>query len=101
LPEFDEHLELHRLDCLSSHGSLENYDYVQARRTEFGQEQIAPPRLLTGADLIDEGWTPGPDFGEALRVVEDAQLEGSIHTREEALELASSVLRERLRDRLD
>jgi putative nucleotidyltransferase with HDIG domain len=88
LDEFDEHLELHRLDCSSSHGSLGNYSFVREKREELGVEQITPPRLLTGQDLIDAGYRPGPEFGQVLREVEDAQLEGRVSTKEEALEMA-------------
>lgn len=91
LPHFEEHLELHRQDCLSSHGGLENYEYVRSRREELGQEQIAPPRLLTGTDLIAAGYKPGPQFGEMLRAAEDAQLEGRVTTKEEALAFVKSV----------
>lgn len=91
LNRFDEHLELHRLDCASSHGSLDNYTYVRRKREEFGADRIQPPRLITGADLIASGYDPGPEFGRVLRAVEDAQLEGRIATREEALQLAFSL----------
>ncbi|HUS06214.1 MAG TPA: CCA tRNA nucleotidyltransferase [Bryobacteraceae bacterium] len=92
LPEFQEHMELHRLDCQSSHGSLANYEFIAGKRDEFGQEEIAPPRLLTGGDLIAAGYTPGPEFGDVLSAVEDAQLEGRIHTKEEGLSLARTLL---------
>ena len=92
LDRFDEHLELHRLDCSSSHGWLDNYEYVRQRREEFGQERIAPLKLLTGGDLIAAGYTPGPLFGVVLQAVEDAQLEGRVATKEEALALARSLL---------
>jgi putative nucleotidyltransferase with HDIG domain len=91
LQEFDEHLELHRLDCESSHRMLQNYEYAKAKREELGKEQIAPPRLLTGRDLIAAGYEPGPEFGRILDAVEDAQLEGRVRTREEALELARQL----------
>jgi putative nucleotidyltransferase with HDIG domain len=91
LERFDEHLELHRLDCTSSHGLLDNYEYVKSKRDEFGQERIAPPRLLTGKDLIQAGYTPGPEFGRILNAVEDAQLDGRIRTKEEALEFAVTL----------
>jgi poly(A) polymerase len=91
LDSFDEHLELHRLDCVSSHGHLDNYDYVAARREALGQEQIKPPRLITGHDLLAAGFRPGPELGRVLDTVEDAQLEGRISSREEALELAHSL----------
>jgi len=87
LPKFGEHLELHRLDCLSSHGRLENYELVQQKLREFPAEQLKPKPLVTGADLIAEGYTPGPAFSKMLAAVEDAQLEGRIGSREEGLAL--------------
>jgi poly(A) polymerase len=87
LPRFDEHLELHRLDALSSSGWLENYQFVKRRREEFSEERLRPPRLISGDDLMAEGYRPGPLFAEILAAVEDAQLEGAIATREEALAL--------------
>ncbi len=86
LPRFDEHLELHRLDCLSSHRHLESYTFVQQVLAETPPEQIRPPRLLTGDDLRDMGYKPGPIFSEILRAVEDAQLEGQLRSRQEAEE---------------
>jgi poly(A) polymerase len=94
LPKFNEHLELHRIDCLSSHGMLSNYRYVKKRRDEFGEEQITPRRLLSGSDLIEAGYSPGPRFGPVLRAVEDAQLDGTVQTKEEALWLARTLLSE-------
>ena len=91
LRDFQEHLELHRLDCESSHRMLENYEYAKAKLEEFGNEQIAPPRLLTGRDLIAAGYEPGPEFGRILTAVEDAQLDGRVRTREEALEMARQL----------
>jgi poly(A) polymerase len=91
LHDFDEHLELHRLDCTSSHGWLDNYEYVRAKREEFGREQIAPPRLVTGKDLIELGYAPGPGFGRMLSLIEDAQLEGRVKTKEDAIALAESL----------
>lgn len=86
-PNFQDHLELHRLDCLASHGNLENWYFCRQKLAELTGEQIAPPRLITGYDLIALGFEPGPLFREMLSAVEDAQLEGRISTREEALEL--------------
>jgi poly(A) polymerase len=91
LDRFNEHLELHRLDCLSSHGMLDNWEYVRDRREEFGQEAIRPPRLISGRDLIEAGLQPGPEFGRILQAVEDAQLDESVNTREEALALALAM----------
>jgi poly(A) polymerase len=87
LPRFDEHLALHRLDCLSSHGGLASYQFARERFEQAEPEQLRPPRLLTGHDLIAAGYPPGPEFSKLLEMVEDAQLEGSVRTREEALEL--------------
>jgi poly(A) polymerase len=85
-PRFDEHLELHRLDCLSSNRQLESYDFVRRVLKETPPEQIRPPRLLTGDDLLEMGYKPGPAFSEILRSIEDAQLEGVIATTESAME---------------
>ncbi|MBZ5700307.1 MAG: CCA tRNA nucleotidyltransferase [Acidobacteriia bacterium] len=87
LPRFDEHLELHRLDCLSSHRQLDAYDFVQRFLAETPPSQVRPERLLTGEDLKELGFTPGPLFSAILRTVEDAQLDGQLRSREEALAL--------------
>lgn len=87
LPQFEEHLELHRLDCLASHGQLDNYELVRRKLEELPREQLKPKPLLTGHDLIADGYEPGPRFSEILRAVEDAQLEGRINDRDGALAL--------------
>ena len=84
VPDFDLHLELHRLDCLGSHGKLDNHEFCKARLVGLKEEELAPPPLLTGRDLIAMGFTPGPIFKEILRAVEDRQLDGEISTAEEA-----------------
>jgi poly(A) polymerase len=84
LPDFDEHLELHRLDCLASHGNLDAYYGVLKFMQETPPEQVKPPRLLTGDDLSDMGYAPGPEFRTILEAVEDAQLEGNLSSREAA-----------------
>jgi poly(A) polymerase len=91
LPHFDQHLALHRLDCLSSHGSLDLYDFARQRFETLPQEQVRPPLLLTGKDLIEAGYLPGPQFTQMLAMAEDAQLEGTVQTRDQAL----AVIRER------
>jgi poly(A) polymerase len=85
LPRFDEHLALHRLDCLSSHRHLDAYDFVRRTLEETPVEEIRPVRLLTGNDLESLGYQPGPLFSKILRSLEDAQLEGLVRSREEAL----------------
>ena len=92
LPKFEEHLALHRMDCLSSHQQLRLYDYAKDRYEHMPQEQVRPALLVTGADLIAEGYAPGPQFKAMLTLAEDAQLEGSIHTREEGI----ALIKERL-----
>jgi len=87
LAQFDQHLALHRLDCLASHGSLELYDFVRERFETLPQEQVRPHLLVTGKDLIEAGYRPGPQFTHMLATAEDAQLEGAVHTREQALAL--------------
>lgn len=86
IPKFDEHLTLHRLDCLSSHGNLDSYAFVQRFLTETPVDQVRPERLLGGDDLLEMGYRPGPRFAQILRDVEDWQLEGEIRTKEEARE---------------
>jgi putative nucleotidyltransferase with HDIG domain len=87
LAQFDQHLTLHRLDCLASHGSLELYDFVRQRFETLPQEHVRPQLFLSGRDLIEAGYAPGPQFTKMLATAEDAQLEGTVHTREEALAL--------------
>src|SRR5271154_6890224 len=91
LPAFEEHLELHRLDCSSSHGHLWNYEFAKTRFEQSAPEQLRPPRLVTGDDLIAAGYAPGPDFSRMLEVAEDAQLEARIQSKEEGLELVRST----------
>jgi poly(A) polymerase len=86
---FEEHLELHRLDCLSSHGGLANYDLAKKLLEETPAEEIKPQPLLRGDDLIGQGYIPGPLFKTILQTVEDAQLEGKLQSRDEALRLVA------------
>jgi poly(A) polymerase len=86
LPAFDEHLALHRADCLASHRNLTTYEFVQQKRAEIPPEKIRPTPLVTGDDLIAAGHAPGPKFREILNAVEDAQLEGRLPSRDAALE---------------
>lgn len=90
-PTFEEELELHRADCLASHGKLTNVRFLRRKQRELSVEEIRPPRLLTGHDLIGLGLKPGPLFGRILKAVEEAQLEGRVRTRGEALRLAQEM----------
>ena len=86
MPAFDEHLALHRADCLASHRNLATYEFVQQRRAAIPPEKMRPSPLVTGHDLIREGHVPGPKFRQILNAVEDAQLEGRLLSRAAALE---------------
>jgi putative nucleotidyltransferase with HDIG domain len=94
LDGFREHLELHRVDCLASHGSLDNYRFAKEQLETLNEEQLKPPRLITGQDLIEHGFAPGASFGVVLHEVETAQLDGAITTREQALDFAIRRLRQ-------
>jgi poly(A) polymerase len=87
LPKFDEHLELHRMDCLSSYGDLSLYDFVLERLQQTPAEEIRPQPLLSGEDLIALGYQPGPQFRDMLAAIEDAQLEGVLHSKVDAMDL--------------
>jgi len=91
LPGFEEHLELHRLDAMSSNRNLENYELARRKRAEFSEEHLAPAPLVTGTDLIGAGYQPGPLFSKILETVEDAQLEGRVQTSGEAMALVRQM----------
>ena len=87
LDRFDEHLALHRLDCISSHGHIDNYEFVVRFLAETPPEQVRPPRLLTGDDLIELGLLPGRRSTQSVAGGREAQLNGKVSTREEAIRL--------------
>jgi poly(A) polymerase len=89
-PTFTEELELHRVDCASSHGMMDNYEFLIRKGEEFANEPIIPPPLVRGDDLIALGLRPGPKFGEILEAVETKQLEGSFKDCQEALDWVKS-----------
>jgi poly(A) polymerase len=84
-PNFDDEMELHRVDCASSHAMLDNYEFLLRKREEFANEPIIPPPLVRGHDLIEMGLKPGPHFSQILEAVETRQLEGGFRDRDEAL----------------
>jgi poly(A) polymerase len=86
LPRFEEHMALHRADCVASHGILSTYEFVKQKREEIPVEKMRPAPLVTGHDLISAGYTPGPRFSKILTAVEDAQLEGRLPSRDAAME---------------
>ena len=87
---FPDELELHRIDCASSHRNLENYEFLKAKAAELPPEVVKPEPLLNGHDLLALGLTPGPMVGQILREVEELQLEERLKSRAEALEFAKS-----------
>jgi putative nucleotidyltransferase with HDIG domain len=87
LPRFEEHLALNRMDCMAASGNLENWEFVRERFSSMPEEAVRPVPLITGRELIAAGYPPGARFKEMLRAAEDAQLESTITTTEEALKL--------------
>jgi poly(A) polymerase len=86
MPAFEEHLDLHRMDCQSSHGDLTSYSFAKEKLTSIPPEKMRPAPLLTGDDLIKAGYAPGPRFKEILAAVEDGQLESRLQSKREAME---------------
>ena len=91
---FEEHLELHRLDCLGSHRHLETWQFAKEKMAEFSPEETRPKPLLSGEDLIRLGYVPGPVFKQILKSVEDAQLDNRVRTQEEAEEFVLTQYRQ-------
>jgi poly(A) polymerase len=91
LPCFEEHLELHRVDCQSSHGDLTSYKFMRDKLASTPEETMRPRPLVTGNDLIAAGYTPGPRFKEILSALEDSQLEGELPNKEAALKFVREV----------
>ncbi|MGP8271739.1 MAG: CCA tRNA nucleotidyltransferase [Terracidiphilus sp.] len=89
LTDFEQHLALHRMDCLAGSRNLDHWEFVRERYLAMPEETVRPHPLITGRELITAGYVPGAGFKEMLRAVEDAQLEGTIGTAEEALRLVS------------
>jgi len=91
-PTFEREMELHRVDCASSNGFTDNYEFLQAKEAEFAAEPLIPPPLVTGRDLIQLGLQPGPRFKEILDTIQTEQLEGRILEREAALNLLRELI---------
>jgi poly(A) polymerase len=94
-PTFAMELELHRVDCASSNGFTDNYEFLQAKAAEFAAAPLIPPPLVTGRDLIQHGMTPGPAFKQLLETIQTEQLEGRLHEREAALVYLKQLLNEK------
>jgi poly(A) polymerase len=87
LNRFEEHLALHRMDCRAGSGNLDHWKFVRERYESMPAEVVRPVPLITGRELIAAGYVPGAAFKHMLRAVEDAQLEGTIQTADQALRL--------------
>jgi poly(A) polymerase len=90
MPRFDEHLQLHRMDCQSSHGDLTSYNFTREKVATMPSAIMRPAPLITGDDLIAAGYLPGPQFKKILSAVEDGQLDGRLRNRDEALAFVGS-----------
>src|SRR5215470_3834862 len=89
MPKFEEHLDLHRMDCMASHGDLSLYNFSREQLVSIPPEKMRPTPLINGDDLIAAGYTPGPKFKEILTAVEDGQLEGRLNSKEDAMDFVS------------
>ena len=90
MPRFDEHLQLHRMDCEASHGDLTSYNFTREKMASMPPAAMRPVPLITGDDLIAVGYRPGPQFKKILSAVEDGQLEGRLQTKNEAMAFVGS-----------
>jgi poly(A) polymerase len=95
LPHFDEHLALHRLDCLSSHRNLEAYEFVTDFIRTTPPEEVRPKKLITGQDVLGLGFGAGPIIGKILAAVEEAQLNGELGSRDQAISFVDRRFREK------
>lgn len=91
-PTFSQEMELHRVDCASSNGFTDNYEFLNEKSEEFASEPLIPPPLVTGRDLIEKGLQPGPRFKEILEEIQTEQLENRLSTREEAMAYLETLL---------
>ncbi|NOS69067.1 MAG: CCA tRNA nucleotidyltransferase [Verrucomicrobia bacterium] len=89
-PTFPLELQLHRLDCLGSHGLLDIYEFLTEQAAELANQPEIRPPLLTGADLIELGMKPGRAMGALLAEIREKQLADELKTKREALAWARS-----------
>jgi len=95
MPDFDLHMQLHRLDCLASHGMVDHYEFCKDRLANMEPDALHPPRFLTGDDLIKMGYAPGRRIGEILHLLEEEQLENRISSKEDAMAFVQTHFKER------
>jgi poly(A) polymerase len=87
LEKFEQHLNLHRMDCMAASRNLDHYNFARERWLAMPEETVRPRPLITGRELIAAGYAPGAGFREMLHAAEDAQLEGAVTSEQEALKL--------------
>jgi len=87
-PTFPDELELHRLDCLASHGDLANHDFLCNEAATIPPAELRPIPLVNGHDLLQLGYAPGPALGRVLKEIREQQLDGQLCSREDALAYA-------------
>ena len=92
-PSIELEMELHRVDCASSNGITENYEFLRNKQEEFANEPIIPTPLISGRDLIELGHQPGPGFKAILEEVQTEQLEGRLTTKEDSLKYVQTHYR--------
>ena len=93
-PTFPVEMELHRLDCLGSHGSLDHYDFLREQAAQLDARPALRPPLVTGDDLIRMGMKPGPALGALLAEIREKQLQDELSTRAAARAWAKQRLKE-------
>ncbi|HRY86225.1 MAG TPA: CCA tRNA nucleotidyltransferase [Candidatus Omnitrophota bacterium] len=84
-PYFKEEMELHRVDCVASHGMLDNLTFLEGKLKEYANEELKPKPLISGTDLIELGMKPGPAMKPILEELYELQLEGEFPNRDAAL----------------
>jgi poly(A) polymerase len=94
-PGIRELLVLHRADALASGKSIDHVEFCEQRLREWSPADLNPSPLLTGNDLMELGLEPGPLFKQLLDPVREAQLDGTIRTKQEAVDLVEKLLAER------
>jgi poly(A) polymerase len=93
-PTFEDEMELHRVDCMSSNGLTDNYEFLRAKQQEFASEPVPliPKPLITGHDVMRLGVPAGKRVGELLTAVQNLQLEGALLSSEEAIDWVKARL---------
>ncbi|MCM0605607.1 MAG: CCA tRNA nucleotidyltransferase [Xanthomonadaceae bacterium] len=86
-PGFEFLLQFHWCEAMSSDGNLIYHEFCESRLRDLRSQAGGwLPKLIDGKDLIGLGLSPGPEFTEILKTVEDLALEKKITTKEQALE---------------